>query len=97
MLLEIQEEMGVTPLGLRDRPDLLEKDMPYLESFRFLSRNREYMKAGAQPVRLAEVKAYLDMVGEDRVEERLKLLRIVQDMDKTYLEFAAKQSQSAHE
>lgn len=92
MLLEIQESIGVTPSGLKNRPDVQEQDLPYLDSFRLLTRSREYGQSGPQPIRLTEIKAYLDMVGEDRVEERMKLLRIVQEMDHTYLEFAAKQS-----
>lgn len=95
MLQEIQESLGVIPSGLKNRPDVLEQDLPYMEGFRFLTRSRGYGQAGPHPIKVSEVKAYLDTVGEDSVEERLKLLRIVQDMDHTYLEFAANQSKSA--
>jgi hypothetical protein len=87
--------MGITPSGLRDRPSLDKGDHTHLDGYRFLTRSRTYSEVGPNPITVSEVRSYLQLVEEDRVEERLKFLRFVQDMDSVYLEHAAaKQAES---
>lgn len=81
--------MGITPSGLLERPDLLNEDLNYLDGYRFLTRSRTYGEAGPNPVAIADVQAYLSIIREDDVEERLKFLRLVQELDQVYLSHSA--------
>lgn len=92
MLAEMQETMGVTPQGLASRPPVMDEDLPYLSGFRALSRCRVQGQYGPRAITMVDIQAYLLLTHEEGVEERLKFLRIVQDMDGVYLDHAANQA-----
>lgn len=80
-LKDIEAKTGTRPKALDQQIDLREDCWSYLETFRTLERGRKYNPAGLQPIEIAEVKALLDLARVTDVDERLKLLRLVQAMD----------------
>lgn len=85
--------MGITPAALLDRPGLeAAEDLPYLDGFRALNGSRPYGQFGPMPIPIADVHAYLMLVGEDRVEERLRFLSVMQSMDGVFLKHEAERS-----
>ena len=87
--------MGITPSGLTERPAIRQEDLPYLDGYRFLTRSRAFGEYGPLPISMTDVLAYLELVKEDGVDERLRFLRYVQDMDGVYLEHAAKLAEAS--
>lgn len=85
--------MGVTPSGLANRPSITNDDTPYLDGFRHLDRSRVYGQYGPLAITLTDVLSYLQLITEENVEERLKFLRVIQNMDGVYLEHAAQKSE----
>lgn len=53
----------------------------YMETFRHLENSRQYNPAGIQPITITEVNSILDLARVTHVDERLKLLRLMQAMD----------------
>lgn len=94
-LTEMQETMGITPKGLADRPTLTNDDLPYLEGFRRLDRGRAYGQVGPMPITVVDVQAYLSLIKEEEVGERLRFLNTIQTMDSTYLGHASKKSEAS--
>jgi hypothetical protein len=86
--------MGITPSGLLNRPVVHRDDTKYLDGYRFLTRSRAHGEAGPLPIAVSEVQAYLMLIEEDRVEERLRFLRYVQEMDGAYLDHAVQVAES---
>lgn len=84
--------MGITPVALLDRPELEAGDLPYLDGFRSLNGSRAYGQFGPMPISIADVHAYLMLVGEDRVEERLRFLSVMQGMDGVFLKTEVERS-----
>lgn len=87
--------MGVTPSGLAERPVVHQEDRPYLDGFWALARGRAHGQFGPSPIPVTEVQAYLALVKECGVDERMKFLRLVQKMDTVYLEHAATLAESS--
>lgn len=94
-LMEMQETMGIAPRGLADRPALNNNDLPYLDGFRHLGRGRAYGQFGPMPITISDVQAYLSLIKEEEVGERLRFLNVVQAMDSTYLAHASKKSEAS--
>lgn len=84
--------MGVTPSGLRDKPRVRQDDVKYLDSFRLLACSRGWGESGPQPITVVDVHAYLLLIEESEVDERLRFLRFVQGMDSVYLDHIAKKA-----
>lgn len=89
-LLEIQASTGVTPQGLLEKPALRHDVKDYWEGFWILHNSRGVGFSGPNPISVSEVQAYLCLIEEDRMSERLRILRIVQSMDSAYLSHVAK-------
>jgi len=87
--MEVQESTGVTPQSLRSRPEMLTGSGRYLEAFWTLSRGRGQGLSGPLPIAVSEVLAYLTMIEEYSVSERLRILRLIQSLDGAYLDYAA--------
>ncbi len=48
--------------------------------------------AGQSPIKVSEVESYLNIHGEDCIDRRTRLLRLVIEMDTTFLEHLAKKA-----
>jgi hypothetical protein len=84
-LLAIQESTGMTPKGLQDRTELEPGCHKYWELFWVLSGARAFNEVGALPIAVSEIAALLGLVGETALEEKVKTVRIMQQMDRTLL------------
>lgn len=80
-LLEIEAKTGTRPRALDQRVTLRDDCAGYRETFRVLENSRQYNPAGLQPITISEVNALLDLARVTDVDERMKLLRLVQAMD----------------
>lgn len=96
-LEEIEESTGFTPKALASRPALLAEDLKYLEGFRVLNRARASGFQGHQSIAVAEVLAYLSIAQERDTDERLKFLRLVQKMDRSFLEHVTPPAEQTNE
>lgn len=83
-LLEVAETTGVTPPGLQSKPQLNPEAVTVWNLFSLLDSSRTYGFSGPDPLLVSEIKAMLDMVGEDDVEHRLFILRLMKRLDLIY-------------
>lgn len=63
------------------RPALRSEDKRYYDAYRALSASRMWSQIGPSPIPVSEVNAYMDMVGIEDPETKLKYLRIIQGLD----------------
>ena len=78
------------------RPKILKKDEPYLDAFEACSRSRQPGgMGGSGPILISEVEAYLRLLGIDSPPERLKYLKVIQNLDSIYLADAAERRERA--
>ena len=96
-LQEVAETTGITPPGLQSKPQLDPEAAPLGEMFLLLNGSRTYGFSGPNPLQVGEIKAMLDMVGEDDVERRLFILWVIKQMDTLYLNHVeSKRDTSTH-
>ena len=78
-LERVAAETGTRPAALAARPDLFADLEPVAEAFRLLAAGRPtvagFAEALPQPIPLTEIRAYLDLVGDDDPEAFVHLLR----------------------
>lgn len=91
-LNEIEENTGITPSGLVNRPELQSEDVKYVNIFWTLHAGRSYGMAGALPLQISEIDAYYRLIDEVDSEERTRGLMFMQRMDQVYLEHASKKA-----
>lgn len=94
-LLEIQRSTGETPRALLDRPRMEPGTNPYWDAFWLMSSGRGSGMNGHLPIAMSEILSYLHLIGEDRSSEKLKLLRIIRNMDTVFLSHFAKKNEVA--
>lgn len=87
-------ETGIIPNALATRPSVRPECQQYLEAFFTLSASRSSNGYGLNPVTIGEIKDYALMLDLDR-EEALKLLRVVQAMDSSFLEYIAEKNKTS--
>ncbi len=63
------------------RPALKPCDRRYYDAYRSLSASRMWSQVGPQPIQVSEVKSYMEMVGIEDPDTRLKYLRLIQGLD----------------
>lgn len=68
------------------------KDVPYQEAFFALSAARGSGMGGPNPIPVSELLAYLNLMGIASYTARSKYLRLVQQMDSTYLGHCAEKA-----
>lgn len=77
-------------------PKILKKDESYLDAFQACSRSRQPGgMGGSGPILISEVEAYLRLLGIDSPPERLKYLKVIQNLDSIYLADAAERRERA--
>jgi len=90
----MQQKAGIKPRALESRVALRADCQDYYSFFRTLGRHRPFNPSGLQYIQISEVKALLDLAGIADRDERLKILRIVQNLDAVCIEFYAKKTTS---
>lgn len=80
-----EKATGVAPNPLKNWPKLLKKDLVYSEAFEILKDSRTYNQSAPNPIMVSELLAFCVLVGIANQEERLKYLRLVQALDKVWL------------
>lgn len=88
----MQKESGVTPQALRNMPVLPPELVSVYNAFNILNRARGQNMAGEQPIKISEVSAYLAVAGENCPDTRLFKLKMISEMDRTYLVHVAKKA-----
>ena len=83
------KKTGVTPAPLLNRPRLKAPDAPYQEAFNSLNNSRQGGMGGPCAIPISEVLAYLNLMGIASIAQRSKYLRLLQQMDSTYLTYVA--------
>lgn len=77
---------------LLTRPKLLVKDAHYHEAFCALSAARASGMNGPNAIAISEILALLDLVGIASVDLRPKYLRLIQKLDRVYLDHCAEKN-----
>ena len=93
-LSEIEENTGVTPSGLLNKPELKSEEVSYVNMFWTLHAGRSYGMSGALPLQISEIDAYYRLIDEIDSEERMRGLMYMQRMDQVYLEHASKKAET---
>lgn len=71
-------------------------DREYLDAFYLLSASRQTGMAGPQPIAISEILLFAkEGVEIDLASERLKYVRLVQQLDRTYLAFWAEKNKTS--
>lgn len=66
-----------------------------MDAYYSLTAARSSGFGGAEPIRISEVVAYLDLVGVRDPDERAKYLRVVQHLDHTFLTHVRQKDEQA--
>lgn len=77
---------------LAAKPTLKAELFGYYEGFLALSAQRQFNPAGVQALPLTEIESYCRMFGVAPGDARRKFTRLVQRLDRAYLDIAAKKS-----
>lgn len=86
---------GVQSKPLLERPRLKREDWRYLEAFETVAASRQVGMAGACPVTLQGILAYLEIFRVEEAHQRAKFTRLIQAMDGAYLEHQASEQAKA--
>lgn len=90
MLQEVQEQTGVTPRGLLNRPRLRDDCLDYVTAYHLAEGSRQQGYGGPQALLLTEISKALDILGVARIRY-LDYTRAIQILDDTYLGHVARQ------
>lgn len=82
------------PAPLLNRPYLKVRDARYKEAFDVLHSSRTQGFSGQNSIQVSEILAYLELVGIDSQQERVKYLRLIQKLDDVYFAYVAEKRQA---
>lgn len=71
---------------LLNRPRLRQQDLEFLDAYDHLTSARTAGVASPDPIQVSEILALCQLLGIASVSDRAKYLRIIQKMDRTFLE-----------
>lgn len=81
---------------LSSRPKLKPGDDRYMDFFAVLNQGRTYSDMGGpQPIQVSEINALLQLEGIDLREAKVKYVRIVQMLDRVYLDYVAEKREKS--
>ena len=72
--------------ALKTRPALKQWVIEYWEAFQLLSGSRIIHQGGIGPIPLTEIASYMDTIYLRDVDDRLLMIRMIQSLDKVYME-----------
>jgi len=78
------QEGGMAVPALQNRPQLSRWVVEYWEAFQVLGNSRIPHQGGVGPIPLTEIVAYMDASYLRDVDERLRLIKMIQSLDKVY-------------
>lgn len=76
----------MAPPPLLNRPKLRQQDIEYLDAYDHLTSARTIGMASPDPIQVSEILALCQLLGIASVTDRAKYLRIIQKMDRTFLD-----------
>jgi hypothetical protein len=79
------QEGGMEVQALQNRPKLTQWVIEYWEAFHILGSSRIAHQGGIGPIPLTEIVAYMDAIYLFDVDERLKLIKMIQSLDSVYM------------
>lgn len=80
-LFKALRDDGVPHKEDKRKPALRAEDRRYYDAFRALSASRLCVDGNPQPLQISEIKAYVELVGIESPETKLKYLRLMQGLD----------------
>ena len=86
MLLDIEARTGKKPEALRNRPAIGEADFFYISCFYDLDTSRD-LGDTHKPLTIKDIHAYIEILGGFTREEMYRFLKMIQNLDQTYLKF----------
>lgn len=89
--------MGIAPKALADRPRILEHDRYYLDIYYDLGASRRYNQAGVQPIPVADIAAYLDIICVEQPADRYRVFKMIRRLDGAYLKHVMKPDNQSKE
>lgn len=84
MLKNIALTTGEIPQALKNRPTIGEAEYFFVSSFYELNAFRPVGES-FQPLTLTDVKAYMDILGDFSLSERLRFIKVISTLDQTYI------------
>ena len=78
------QDGGIEVASLKNRPTLSQWVTEYWEAFHILGGSRIIHQAGIGPIPLTEIVAYMDTIYLRDVDERLRMVRMIQSLDNVY-------------
>ena len=89
------QDGGIEIDALKNRPRLNQWVTDYWEAFQILGGSRIVHQGGVGPIPLTEIVAYMDATYLRNVDERLKLIRMIQSLDNVYVQHINEKSKKA--
>ncbi len=86
MLKDIALKTGVIPQSLRDRPLIGEAEHFYVSCFYELNAFRG-VGMTLQPLAIADIKAYIDILGGFTANQSRRFLDVIGSLDKTFIDY----------
>ena len=85
MLEERAHRTGVKAKALMNRPRLRFEDAAFMQGYYSVHQARTSGHSSPNPLAVTEIAAYCSLLGIASRGERLKYLRLIQDLDQVYL------------
>ena len=71
--------------ALQNRPELTQWVADYWNAFQTLGNSRIPHQGGIGPIPLTEIVAYMDAIYLRDVDERLRMIKMIQSLDRVYM------------
>ena len=71
--------------ALQNRPTITQWVIEYWQAFQILGNSRIPHQGGIGPIPLTEIVAYMDAIYLLDVDERLKMIKMIQSLDRVYM------------
>jgi hypothetical protein len=84
---------GMEIEALKNRPSLNQWVHEYWEAFHILSGSRMTHQGGIGPVPFSELVAYMQCIGMQDVDDRLKFIKMIQGLDNVYVLYVNEKAQ----
>lgn len=79
------QEGGLEVKALQNRPAITQWVIEYWEAFQTLGNSRIPHQGAVGPIPLTEIVAYMDAIYLRDVDERLRMIKMIQSLDSVYV------------
>lgn len=76
----------MAPPPLLNRPKLKQQDLEFLDAYDHLTTSRRMGVSAPDPLQVSEILALCQLLGIASADHRAKYLRIIQKLDRTFLD-----------